>query len=734
MIENEQIADGITTAAASTNPEYAREKADVDRWLTRIKEARKFDEDARRQYAIDRRYARGDSGFEVDDNILGTFIDILVAFLYARDPDLDVLPARRVQPPDMESMREAAEEFIANDPQSQMQLQQITQQAMSAGSWTGLAAGMNPAQAGAQMAEEAQRAALAEMVLVRVKQVEDAYKRRKQNEKMFAETLELVVSRLWKNGKLKGRARTCVRSGLTIAAGWIKASWQERTAKDPKVLHRISDLKDNLDKLNAQRAEMEEASGDDLDVLKADHERQLKALEAQVERVIARGFATDFVNGEDITVAPGVALPDYLDAPWISHRVPMLIDDIVAEFALEPEKKARITRFKPRKPQVRQNESAQVAGGIEPEDADGFIAAGDGEGGGGAEYGLVEEIWDRDTNTVLTTAHGLDCWLKPAQQPNATSRFYPFFGLFFGETDGQRHPQSLVTRSIKLVDDYNRMASQEAEHRRRAKPKMMFHKGMVGKDTMTQVTSGTTGEYVGVETTQPNADLRTLFFPIQYPPFDPGMYDASRIVAKLERIWGIQEALSASINTAKTATEAQIQQTGFQARTGSMRDVLEEMLSELATYTAEVALQNMSDEDVREMVGADAMWPEWQGPESLAGMVNIEIRAGSSGKPNTTAEREAWSQLLPLLQANIVQIGQLRHSSPEDIADSLEELLRITVERSGDRLDVDALVPPPGQPPMLPGPVDPANPDAPPTEQAAPAPPGAVDPMQEPIT
>ena len=36
------------------------------------------------------------------------------------------------------------------------------------------------------------------------------------------------------------------------------------------------------------------------------------------------------------------------------------------------------------------------------------------------------------------------------------------------------------------------------------------------------------------------------------------------------------------------------------------------------------------------------MWPEYQGPNDLNSMVVVDIRAGSSGKPNTTAERQAW--------------------------------------------------------------------------------------------
>lgn len=687
------VTDGIAAADAETRgPDYAKEKADVDRWFKRIDQARKFDAPARRQYAIDRRYARGDSGFEVDANLIGTFIDILVAFLYARDPDVDVLPAKRVQLPDEETLREAAELWLETDMRSQQMLLQAQQQAASAGSWSGLAMGQDPAMAGQQAAEDVVAVLREEMILARVADIQAAYRRRIQHEKQFAETMELVVSRLWKQGKLKQRARTMLRSGLTIAVGWMKASWQERTAKDPQVLHKIADLKDNIARAAAQKQAMEEASGTELDAMEADYQRQLEALEGQAERVIARGFAIDFGTAEDMTLAPGIAMADYLDSPWISQRIAMLHDDAVAEFALSTEKAKKLTRYSPRKPVMKQCDSPNVINAeIDAKDADAFTTQD--EDGSAGDYVMLEEIWDRDTNSVLTGAHGLDCWLKPSFQPAATSRFYPFFLLAIGETDGQRHPQSLPSRSAKLVDEYNRIGSQEAEHRRRIKPKTLFHAGMVGEEQVTKVVEGATGEFVGVVTTQPNADLRNLFMPMAYPPIDPALYDRSRIINELERIWGIQEALAQSISTEKTATEAEIQQSGFAARTGSMRDILETVLNDLAVYTAEVAQQSISDDDVRQMVGEHALWPEWRGPESLQALVNVEIRAGSSGKPNTSAEREAWAAQLPLIKEGIVQIAKLRGSDPKALADSVEELLRITAERSGDRIDIDALVP-----------------------------------------
>ena len=223
-------------------------------------------------------------------------------------------------------------------------------------------------------------------------------------------------------------------------------------------------------------------------------------------------------------------------------------------------------------------------------------------------------------------------------------------------------------------------------------PKVGFNSTQVQPKDAKKLEKGVTGEYVGLDLPA-NVPIRDVLQEIAYPALNPMLYDDQQVMSKLERIWGVQEALSGSVQNDKTATEAEIQQGGFQARSSSRRDILEGELNELAQYTAEVAWQNMDEDEVVEIAGPNAMWPEYHAPEDLRQMLQIEIRAGSSGKPNTSAEREAWSVLLPILQNGIVQIGQLRSSTPQEIADKLEQVLRLTGERMGDRLDFDQLIP-----------------------------------------
>jgi hypothetical protein len=709
--QTEVTDPNATTAPGPADQQrlVAREAADVKKWLDRIDAARKFDESAREQYAKDRRYARGDSGFEVDANLIGTYIDILESFLYARDPDVDVRPSPASEPPSLEAMRDAAEDYVGGSPDIQQAHDQAFQAVLQDSGGDQKAA----AAAGQQAADGLKD----HLIQQQYEQLRQRYQRRQRDTKAFAETLEIIISRLWKDARLKFRGVRWVRSALTIGLGVLKVSWQERTAPSPETVTAINDLQANIKRAASMRQDLDEAQGAEEDAKRAEYERQLATLRSQAEVVVARGLAVDLVPAEDFQVAPGYTIADHVDAPWNSHRIPMRYCDAQAEFELPDEIMKQANRYSAKKPQMVQRETAMVAQS-RPSDADKFQSAGE-----SMEYStdttgdfvMVEEVWDRDTNSVLTGIHGIKRWVKPAWNPTATTRFYPFFTLCTSEVDGQRHPQSLVTSSAKLVDDYNRIGSAEAEHRRRSLPGILYHKGQVGQAAMTSIEKSVTGEWTGIETTMPNTDLRAVFFQKPFAPLDLGLYDRERITRELERIWGVQEALSGAINTAKTATEADIQQSGFKARTAGRRDAMETVLGEVAQYTAELARAHVTKEDAQAIAGPDAMWPDYAGADDLRGLLVVDVRAGSSGKPDTMGERQAWANQLPLLQNGIVQIGQMRGSDPSDVADALEALLKITAERSGDSLDIDSLMPSAGKGPGAPG----NAPPPPPIQQTA---------------
>src|SRR5690606_22311688 len=103
----------------------------------------------------------------------------------------------------------------------------------------------------------------------------------------LAETLEIMVSRLFHDAGLKSIAKRWVRGSMTVGIGWIKAAMQTRTERDPLMETKINDLKDNLQRIEALQRGLkegeEDAYGCTIEIIKDN----IRALEGKMEMEIA---------------------------------------------------------------------------------------------------------------------------------------------------------------------------------------------------------------------------------------------------------------------------------------------------------------------------------------------------------------------------------------------------------------------------------------------------------------
>lgn len=702
----QSFAQGVTEANAEQGGYSAEECADVKRWLEKIEKARDFDKVARQQYVVDRKIARGDGKFDVSVPIAQSYIDVLGSFIYAKNPDVDCSPSPATEPPpDRALLSQAREEAQQN---AQQQAQQIG--AMAINILPQLAqSGALPqiAQAVQQAPEEIENDAKQRAV-----QMAKPFKQDRQDAKQFATTMELVISTLWEQAKLKKSGKAMTRSALTIGLGVLKVTWQERAGQDPVTVGQIDDLQDNLKRLQASMQELAEGEGKDADLLKASIEQQMQGLQGNVEVLAERGVAIDFVPAEDITFPQELtAIENYLDSPWLGHRVFVPVEEACAQFTdCDDDKIKNAKLYYPKKPTdfTKKREAAGAQENVDATQADRYRD-------GGAEEGTpcvcIHEIQDRSSNIIRTVMEGLDCYAKKPFTPIGTSRFYSLFIYTIGNIDGERHPKSLINRSADLFAEYDRTRSNWRKVRQRSIPKTGFDKSKIEPAEVKAIEGVTEQEMVGFAMTDPTMTAKDAVFPIAYARVDPAIYDTAPIRAELETIWGVQEALSSSIHTAKTATEAEIQQTGTNSRTSYMRDDQDELFTDLAQYTAEIAIQKLDREDVVKMAGSYALWPQALKVDDLSNLISIKTTAGSTGKPNNSLKQQVWASVMPIVKDSIIQIGQLRGSSPAQVAECLESLVQETLHRTGDRIEAER---------FLPGPPD--QQEAPPADKGPPQP------------
>jgi len=599
-----------------------QEREHISKWVDRIRQARAHDKDARDRWADDRKVARGESNFLVSTNLIGSIMEVIAAFLYARNPDLNIRPS-----PSAPKMDDAGQDMTKV--------------------WRAL-----------------------------------------------SDTLEVIVSRLLYNAGLKRVAKRWVRGAMTVGVAWIKAAMQTRTERDPLTEKQINDLQDNMARLAVLKSQVEGDSDDENDIKYDQMRSQIKALQGGLEREVAEGIVLDLMAPEDVIVAPQCGeIENYLASPWIAFDMYKEKDEALRITGwkgkdAEALKTANLYMQRPRKGENEENRSTATqwvsmgnSENDENESSDGFYR--------------FTEIWSLNDGVVYTIIDGVnDKWARPSYAPRTGARFYPNFLLAFHPVDGERYPQSDVAQLKSLQEEYSRVRSSYAEHRRRAIPGVIFDKAQVVEESVKRIEDATTQEYLGIDLVYPETDIRTVFTPKLYNQVDAALYNTMAITQDMEKVSGAQDALQGSVQVEKTATEAQIQEAGRGARIGARLDSLEDALTELCEYVTQLALQTMDKADAMRYAGPSAVWIDMSTDEALT-LFNISIKAGSTGKPKAASDREAWGTLMPLIQGLIDRIGNARIQGQEWAAKPWVALLEETGKRLDDPLEVEKFLPSP---------------------------------------
>jgi hypothetical protein len=632
VISDPRQADGIQSANdvqdRPSKEDEQKERSAVEKKWKEYDKAREFDSNFRKQVAIDRRYAAGtsDLSWAVTTNLIGAFIDILVALLYARNPDVSVRKAAQV---DNSNTRIPME--------------------------------------------------------------------------IFARTLEIIISKLWLKGALKKAARKTVRSVLSTGEGWLKCTMRSDKKPQPEIERAINDAQETLARIEAQQKLLEDPDGKDPEALEAEREEKaalIKELQEKTELAVEKMFAIDFVPSQNIQVSTDVMnVEDYLDADWVGNEIYVLKDDALSRFprlSTEDIKQAKnYYQTAPRERTTRDIDNVLPQGMLTAESAQAFTTT-TSEAESPA-FVRVVEIWDRTDKQIRTMIDGVKKWAKEAYAPPyPTERFYPYFYYAFYEVDGERHAQSLAWRLYKLQDEFSSCRSNFRLARERGISNILFNATAIDDAEAKKISDGKIQEFIAVKPSDPAMSLSDIFIAKPVATIDMRLFDPTLILNDMEKISGVQEALQAgqqAVGNPITATEANIQQSGTQARTTSNRDYLEGMLTDLANYTAQQAIQCLTGQDAQKYAGDKAYWPHGMAIEDLFQLIEIDIEAGSTGKPRQATELQAWGTLLPMIQKTIMEIEQALGTGNLALANANIELVKETMLRLGDESDPERFIP-----------------------------------------
>lgn len=500
------------------------------------------------------------------------------------------------------------------------------------------------------------------MVLAEYSQVQD------DNIKLdrIGKTLEILFHYFMQESQptFKSQMKALVRRMLTTGVGYVKLGFQRDMQRKPEISARLNDAQVRLDHLERLSKELKEG---ELQEHQSEMEELMLSLEAlanEPQIILREGLMFDFPDATAIIVDPRCKqLRGFIGARWIAHRMFFTPDEIKEIYGKDV--KGQYTGY-----QVQGRSHDTSAKQLMPADADGKK---------NPEEGMVcaYEVYDKPSGLVYTVAEGFKDFLKEPTEPELKlETFWPIYALACNEVEHEKeiYPPSDVHLLRSMSGEYNRAREGLREHRKANRPTYLTPAGALEEEDKQSLMSRPAHGVVTIQGMTVGQKSEDLVAPLKTTGIDPNLYEVGTVFDDVQLAVGAQEANFGGTAGA-TATETSVAESSRMSALGAQVDELDSFMSEIARAAGAILFQQMSAEQVRRIAGPGAVWPELTAQE-IADEIQLEIEAGSTGKPNLAAELRNLERVLPYL----IQIPGI---DPTWLA---KEVLK----RMDDKLDLDA--------------------------------------------
>lgn len=612
----------------------------VEKWCNEIRADKKYYEKVFKRMREDMEYARlgADKGWVDGKNyvvpIINRFINQAVASLYAKNPKA-------------QAKRKPKLLYTAWDG-TQEQASAALQLVQSGGDATGEAA---------EILQDVQNAQNYDKMM-----------------KRMGRTLEILFE--YFTGEdfpdFKKRIKAAVRRTKTTGVSYVEVSFHRAMEPDPDVVARIGDMQAELNLIQSRQADLKDGELDEDDPKAEELREMLKTLEEEKMRIVIEGAVFDFPRSTDIIPHRAcTALSGFIGCDYVTREYMMTPDEIQEMFKKDIKNQYKVY---------------MSAGGGKNEDsgADGGMQEGDRGDTNDADISVgktgkkdikgkacVWRVMNKKTRQILWLCEGYPDFLRePAAPESQVHGFWTIFPLIFNEVEDEKevYPPSDVNYLKDPQQEFNSARQGMREHRKASRPKFFIKRGVLEDEDKAALESAPAFAVIELGGIEGDMPIEKLIQAYRGAPIDPNMYETGSIMKDVLYGVGAQSA-DLGQTSDSSATESSIAEQSRMSTLASNVDDLDEFLSEIARATSQVLLQQMSQQSVIEIVGPGAVWPELNA-EQIAKELYLEVKAGSSGRPNQQAELAALERAMQFL----IQLG---HISPAVLARRYCDLLNL---------------------------------------------------------
>ncbi len=398
------------------------------------------------------------------------------------------------------------------------------------------------------------------------------------------------------------------------------------------------------------------------------------------------GYTFQQVDPEDIRWDWNIRRPEDLRyARWMAHRAWMTEADIKEKWGVTSDDLRTAARFSQDGYEVTMKDSADSDpeyGGKDPEEwSRGSGTASEDDDTRRGETLAVWEYWDRVQGRVFRFVQGTGKLLDKYVPTALPSRFYPFFPISYNRVTGRFLGICDTDMQAPLQDESNRQRTWKREAQKSAHPRWMIAKGLLRPGEKQRFEEALPYSLTEAERAE---DLAKSIFPIIPPDYNPALYDRTDTILEMQQMAGIPAAALGAGNAGMTATSDSIANQQMGNQTGRRREALKKVYREIYQAMMEINAQVLPAANVTEIVGAGAVWPEFDRQSILSNFI-VEVEATLDSVQERGNELKAWLDFTTIAQAMGLPLD------PIPVAKKLLQLMGLRVNL-GSYISIPALM------------------------------------------
>jgi hypothetical protein len=452
----------------------------------------------------------------------------------------------------------------------------------------------------------------------------------------------------------KQEMKQCVRRAKTCGVAYVELGYQRVLEEDPEVIRKLDDM-------TQQISLVETKLQDRIDKIMASDDPENEEL---------RSMIVDLQNAKMIIAREGMTFDFPKSATIIPHRACKQLrgfigaDYVTKEFDMTPEQIEQVYKVDVRTSFKAYRSGQPVTAG---EDTSGQTTGDrmDEERGTNdtsrsnstnKSRGGTARVWrvqSRRTGQVFTLVEGWPDFVEePAAPELQVSGFYTIFPLTFNDVEDSKaiFPMSDVHYLKHPQREYNNARQGLREHRVANRPKYFMRKGMMEETEKAGLKNAPA--HTVFELNSLDGDINQLIQAHKPVGIDPALYDTSAIMKDIMFGVGTQDANMGQTGGDSTATASTIAESTRNTTLASNVDDLDEFLTEIARAAGQILLTMVDESTAKKIAGPGAVWPSLD-PQQITEELFLEIKAGSSGRPNKAMDLANMERGMPYM----IQLG-----------------------------------------------------------------------------